>query len=932
MQKSSSNFNKAFLLSCLLSLFFLANAQPPAETRGVKVVSNAPADTGSHTVYAIIMGISNYPGVTPLKYADKDAILFSKFLQTPNGGNTKTENIKLLLNEQANKNDFWAATGWLKTKNLKKGDSLYLYFSGHGVATTENVYYFLPYDCYPNNDENNYEMTGTIEISKVKYLVIKRYVDCGVKVILIMDACRSDQVPRNKETPMNYTNEFIVQKPMGEVMLLSTGPGQVSIESPAIGNGHGLYTYYLVDGLAGAADKDPYGDNDGKVSLEEIGTYVKNMVKKKAKADFTTDQIPWSCCPDKDLSIVAKVDPQTYTAWEKSKELQKLSADQGLFAVNTVRPGEKGGDLGGHDTSQINVYNRFVDALEEGKLVGDASAEALYKKMENDWPGNKLTEDAKYSLAAKYLNFCQQKINLFLSGKGLIHIVSMEKELSKDQKENDKAGMSDLDEQIKRLKTLVTTGFDVADTMMQKAMILLRKDQELVEIIRPKSYFLRTMAAYANKSRKPRELVDFCHELIESDPSSPSGYLLMGWIYQDLQDDSCKYYFDKAAAMAPKWAYPVNGLGNYYISKNNKEKALEYFFKAVKLDSLNSSAYRSIAMTYFNQKKHEEAKKMAYKAYQIDPTDKYATELYATINAEFIQPEFGTGYSDSTYFKVSRRFYLKSIDTDSGFATAYKKLSELYSHAKNEDSALYWLQTCVAINPDDAEAYRNLGTYHLTKSKDTVSAEAEFKKAISLDPSTGDNYFSLARLYRKQKNKKKAIDVYLNALDKIGNNRDLYNELGNTYFEAPSEFEKAITYYNKALQMDPSLAYVYFNLGKLYGVKDAVKDSSVYYYSQAVLYDPDRFQQMNRTITDYYDNNKKTNEVKAFYRQSLDKGIASKFWLSWYADRLITKLIEEKNFAEAESTLKQYLDPQRDTDKDLYKKLADAIKMASENN
>jgi len=914
---------KGSLLLGILCLYFTGNAQSPAETRGVKVVSTNEVDTASHNVYAIIMGISNYPGITPLKYADKDAILFSKFLQSPTGGNTKPENIKLLLNEKANKNDFWAATGWLKNKNLKKGDSLYIYFSGHGIATTENVYYFLPYDCYPNNDENNYEMTGTIEISKVKYLVIKRYVDSGVKVIFIMDACRSDQIPRNKETPLNYTNEFIVQKPMGEVMLLSTGPGQVSIESEAIGNGHGIYTYYLVDGLAGAADKEPFGDNNGKVTMEEISSYVKNIVKKKAKADFSTDQIPWSCCADKDLATIVKVDAPTLTAWEKSKELQAMSSDQNLFAVNTIRPGEKGGELTGHDTSQINIYNRFADALDEEKIIGESSAETFYKQMEKEWPGSNLTEEARYSLTAKYLNFCQQKINLFLSGKGLIHIVTMEKELSKEQKENDKADLTNLDEQIKKLKTLVTSGFDVADTLMQKALVLLKKDPELVKIVLPKSYFLKAMAAYANKSIKPQDLQNHCRKVIESDPDSPSGYLLMGWILQDMQHDSCKYYFDKAASMAPKWAYPVNGLGNYYISKNNKGKAIEYFLKAIKLDSLNGSAYRNIAMTYFNQKKHEEAKKMAYKAYQIDPNDKYATELYASINAEFILPEFGSGYSDSTYFKISRRFYLKSIDSDAGFATAYKKLAALYSHAKNEDSAVYWLQHCVVLNPGNAEAYRNLGTYYLTTGRDTASAEVQFKKAISLDPATGDNYFSLARLYRKQKNKKKAIDVYLNAVDKIGSNRDLYNELGNAYFEAPSQFDMAITYYKMALELDPDLAYVYFNIGKLYGVKDGIGDSAVYYYSQAVVFDPDRFQKEHYTIADYYEKNKKISEAKTFYRQALDKGIAAKNWMDWYIEKLVNILVQEKNPAEAETMLKQYLNPE--TDKDLYTKLSTVI-------
>jgi len=248
------SIRKAFFLFCLCFIGFSVIAQPPAETRGVKITSNTPADTLKGEVYAIIMGVSNYPGITPLKFADKDAILFSEFLQTPGGRNTKRDNIKLLINEGATMNDFYAgALGWLKTKKLKKGDRLYLYFSGHGVAMNEALYFFLPYDCKPDKDENNYLMTGNINMYNVKYAVISPYISKGVEVILIMDACRSNEIPGGKEGQQNITNKFIVQQEMGEMMLLSTGPGQVSIESASIGNGHGLFTYNLIEGLAGAA-------------------------------------------------------------------------------------------------------------------------------------------------------------------------------------------------------------------------------------------------------------------------------------------------------------------------------------------------------------------------------------------------------------------------------------------------------------------------------------------------------------------------------------------------------------------------------------------------------------------------------------------------------------------------------------------------------
>jgi tetratricopeptide (TPR) repeat protein len=254
-------------------------------------------------------------------------------------------------------------------------------------------------------------------------------------------------------------------------------------------------------------------------------------------------------------------------------------------------------------------------------------------------------------------------------------------------------------------------------------------------------------------------------------------------------------------------------------------------------------------------------------------------------------------------------------------------MSALYSRAKYEDSALAILQNCVAINPENAEAFRNLGNYYLSNSKDTLKAEESYKKAIALDPSSGDNYYSLARLYRKQKNKSKAIAYYSEAMENIGVNKDLYNELGNTYFEAPSDFDKAIAYYNKALQLDPGLSYVYFNLGKLHDAKDEAKDSSIYYYSKAVFYDPDRFQKMNHTIADFYYDNKRPAEAKIYYQQSLSKPTSVRYW---DIERLVNILIDEKNFTDAGTVLKQNLDPV--AEKDLYTKLLNAINQAAGKN
>ncbi len=90
-------------------------------------------DTGKTDgqTYALIIGISNYKYIRPLTYADRDAELFRDFLRSSAGGNLPNDNVFCLLNEEAKAGNFWVkGMNWLRTKNMKKGDRLYIYMAG----------------------------------------------------------------------------------------------------------------------------------------------------------------------------------------------------------------------------------------------------------------------------------------------------------------------------------------------------------------------------------------------------------------------------------------------------------------------------------------------------------------------------------------------------------------------------------------------------------------------------------------------------------------------------------------------------------------------------------------------------------------------------------------------------------------------------------
>lgn len=445
------------------------------------------------------------------------------------------------------------------------------------------------------------------------------------------------------------------------------------------------------------------------------------------------------------------------------------------------------------------------------------------------------------------------------------------------------------------------------------------------------------MASYAERSVNPYVILEQCNRYIAQEPGSPGGYLLKGWIYRDLENDSCMYYFRKSAGIAPNWAYPVNDLGNYYLSEGKYDSALHYFDKAIALDSLNSESFRNRGLAHFilggyegqngigvlNAAELNAARMDFIRAKKINPGDCYAPLYFADHQMTFIKSCVPGSEAYKAYYNNAKTNYQLSIDCDPDLTMGYQKIANFYAYLGKPDSGLISLQQYITRNPQRAIGYRNLGNFYLSALNDTAKAIDYLRKAIELDPASSGNYFSLARLFRKQGLREKALEVYLSAEGMIGNYKDLYNEIGNTYFETPTNFSQSVLYYKKALAIDSTLGYVFYNLGKLFQLSGLAEDSAYYYYGKACFYNPYRFRSMIHPIAEFYNHIQRYEEAKPYYRLAIRYNKPTR---NADLEQLIRILIREKAFTEARTILDATLDP--DADKVLYAKLTRLIAAA----
>jgi hypothetical protein len=230
--------------------------------------------------YAIVVGISKYQhqgaGLRNLKYADRDAQDFLAFLESPAGGGFRKENIRALFNEEATVQSLRTALYTFLTKPGET-DTVILFFAGHGDEDPNDNrnLYLLTYDTDPDN------MGGTAfpmwELQEVFLRVVK-----ARRVITFTDSCHSFGISGERAHVSTKENNLINQyltkaASSGErAVITASDISETSGEDERWGGGHGVFSYFLLQGLQGAADSN----HDGTVTTGELFAYLSAQVRK----------------------------------------------------------------------------------------------------------------------------------------------------------------------------------------------------------------------------------------------------------------------------------------------------------------------------------------------------------------------------------------------------------------------------------------------------------------------------------------------------------------------------------------------------------------------------------------------------------------------------------------------------------------------------
>jgi len=237
--------------------------------------------------WAVIIGVGRYenPKIPSLRYAVADAEAVYDVLIA---SGYKKDNVLLLTDRAERKptlRNMKYALGTFLARSAGKDDTVIVYFAGHGAPEIDPrgvekdglAKYLIPSDADPDD-----LFSTALPMDDLQTIFDRIEAE---RVVAFLDACYSGAgggrtFAAKKTRAVNIDDLFLdrLTRSKGRVIITAARSNEVSIELPDLG--HGLFTYYLTEGLRGAGDLN----RDGIVSLQELYEYVQQQVVQKSRA------------------------------------------------------------------------------------------------------------------------------------------------------------------------------------------------------------------------------------------------------------------------------------------------------------------------------------------------------------------------------------------------------------------------------------------------------------------------------------------------------------------------------------------------------------------------------------------------------------------------------------------------------------------------
>ena len=165
---------------------------------------------------------------------------------------------------------------------IQADDVFVFYIAGHGITYDEDGdYYYLPSNFRFTSSEA-IQQQGISKNDLTRYLSL---IKAG-KTLMLMDTCNAGSFLGNHTRGLSEQTAIDrLTRSTGHATIVASSDDQVAMEGY---EGHGIFTYILVEGLTGKADTD----GDGFITLQELSIYAEEEVPRRSYEKWGYEQTP----------------------------------------------------------------------------------------------------------------------------------------------------------------------------------------------------------------------------------------------------------------------------------------------------------------------------------------------------------------------------------------------------------------------------------------------------------------------------------------------------------------------------------------------------------------------------------------------------------------------------------------------------------------
>ncbi|TNE56943.1 MAG: tetratricopeptide repeat protein, partial [Bacteroidetes bacterium] len=805
--------------------------------------SNHPTNT-----YAVVIGISDYQNVSipDLRFADKDAEAFANFLRSPAGNSLDVDHLKVLINQDATLAQVAMAFSWLM-EVAREGDKVIIYFSGHGDV--ESVSFLQPgfLLCW-DAPAKVYMAGGSFSLQMLQTVISSLSLGNKAEVIMIADACRAGKLSGSSINGSVITGTNLAEKYANEIKILSCQPDEYSIEGEQWGGGRGAFSFHLVNGLYGLADRN----EDRSVTVTEIDRYLEDHVTPEVAP---VSQIP--LVMGNKMVQISSVDAELLDAVKTEKNYQTTFSrvdSKGLEddILATVDPEIRNQYLAFKQALKDQVFlnpldgqapHAYADAYFR-VLIAEPALARLHSTMHRNYAAALMEGSQQFmnGLIESDANYCGQenRIQTARLKKNISYLERALELLGSDHYmyQNLQAFIYYFEGRLnetawEQRAGLMNDGYnpEVGNQTLGLYKKALACQKELPQV------WLGMAGAFSRLLHEHDSAFHYTRLAMDAVPDWLQAHISMAQIYYDMEDYAASAIWrDKAWQLDSTSLTTLSYIGNWYRERGEEEKAMSYYEKAIlagtpvfcdyvwlaeahrvrnnydktelilkKAESLNQNTdqvYCMLGQLYWATGRRNELDTMLHKIREWDPNSIYGLGLYyMTENfARIVELTMENGEINPNYsIELPKTVYSLM------FLGQYEAAEKLFDQK-------------LAANPDDPGSLSGKAFLY-TLRRDYDRAEPLLQKALlTARHRKARIQLELAFLAWQQHQEDKARSYVRKAVEERDEAQSFYlfTYFGFHYRNA-GRSEEVIPIFQLLLEADPTELRTYIELAKLSG-------------------------------------------------------------------------------------------------------------------